>query len=80
MDNNMMEKLMDILNDLRPDVDFETEKKLIDDGVLTSFDIISLVGELNDAFDVEIEVDDLVPENFNCRENMLALIEELEEE
>lgn len=73
-----MEKLMRILTDLRPDVDFEGEEQLIDGEVLDSFDIISLVGELNEAFDVEIGVEDLLPENFNSAKAMLALIERLQ--
>ena len=73
-----MEKLMQILTDLRPDVDFEGEEQLIDGEVLDSFDIISLVGELNEAFDVVIGVDDLLPENFNSAKAMLALIERLQ--
>ena len=73
-----MEKLMQTLNDLRPDVDFEGEEQLIDGEVLDSFDIISLVGELNEAFDVEIGVEDLLPENFNSAKAMLALIERLQ--
>lgn len=75
-----MEKLLAILNELRPDVDFENETSLIDGGILDSFDIVSLVGELNDNYDVEINVNDLVPENFNSAENMLTLIKKLEEE
>ncbi len=76
----MKEKLMKILKDLRADVDFEKEKKLIDDGILDSFDIVTLVSELNSEFDVEINVMDLEPENFNTIEAMLELIEKLQEE
>lgn len=76
----MKEKLMKILKDLRADVDFEKEKKLIDDGILASFDIVTLVSELNSEFDVEINVMDLEPENFNTIEAMLELIEKLQEE
>ena len=50
-----MEKILKILNGVRPDVDFENEKKLIDDGILDSFDIIAIVGEFNDAFDIDID-------------------------
>ena len=73
----MKEQLMGILKDLRADVDFEKEKKLIDDGILDSFDIVTLVSELNSEFDVEINVMDLEPENFNTIEAMLELIEKI---
>lgn len=76
----MKEQLMEILTELRPDVDFEAEQELIDGGVLDSFDIVSLVGELNDAFDIEINVEDLLPENFNSVAAMLELITKMQEE
>lgn len=76
----MREKLMAILEELRPDVDFENEKQLITDGILESFDIVALVGEISDVFDVELHVEDLVPENFNSVDNMIELIKELEDE
>ncbi len=75
-----MEELMEILEDLRPDVDFETEKALIADGILDSFDVIALVGELNEAFDIEIRPSDLIPANFNSAEAMMALVEKLRNE
>ena len=75
-----MEELMEILNELRPDVYFESEKALIDDGILDSFDIVALVGELNDAYDIEIRPQDLVPQNFNSREAILELVNKLMEE
>ena len=75
-----MDELMEILSELRPDVDFENETALITDGVLDSFDIVALVGELNDAFDIEIKPNNLVPENFNSVNAMLALIEQLQDE
>lgn len=75
-----MEELMQILEELRPDVDFESEKQLIADGILESFDIVALVGELNEEFDIEIKPNDLVPENFNSAEAMYALITKLQDE
>lgn len=75
-----MEELMQILEDLRPDVDFKSEKKLIDNSVLDSFDIVSLVGELNDEFDIDINPAELVPENFNSVEAMYKMIERLQDE
>ena len=71
---------MGVLEEIRPDVDFENEKQLITDGVLDSFDIVSLVTAMNDEFDIEIEVGNLVPDNFNSIEGMMALIEKLQDE
>ena len=67
-------KLLDLLTDLCPDVDFENETALIDDGLIESLDIVSIVNEIMAEFDVEINVDDLLPENFNSVNDMLALI------
>ena len=79
MDENRAE-LMEILEETRPEIDFEKETKLIDDKILESFDIITIVGELNDAFDIEIKPNNRVPENFNSADAMLALIEKLQDE
>lgn len=76
----MKDELMGILEELRPDVDFESEKKLITDGILESFDIVALVGELNDAFEIELRVEDLVPDNFNSVEGMIELIQKHQDE
>lgn len=70
---------MEILTDLREDVDFENCTTLIDDGELESLDIVALVGELNDEFDIQISVEHLIPENFNSVDAMLDLIKELQE-
>ena len=68
-----MDELMEILEDLRPDVDFGAEKALIDDHV-------SLVGEITEAFDIEINPAELIPENFNSAEAMWKMIERLQDE
>lgn len=73
----MRERLMDILMDLRPDVDFEKETKLIDGSVLESFDIMSLVTEIEDEFDVKIKPKDFIAENFNSVDAMVAMLERL---
>ena len=75
-----MEELLAILEEIRPDVDFETEQFLVKDGILDSFDIISMVGALNDAYDIEIQPVDLVPDNFNSAEAILALVNRLQDE
>ena len=71
----MLEELLEILTEAVPGVDFETETALVDDEILESLDIVTIVSEIKEAFDVETSVDDLVPENFNSVQAMLALIE-----
>lgn len=73
----MKEKVMDILMDLRPDVDFENETKLIANSILESFDMMSLVAELEDEFDIKIKPKDLVAENFNSVDAMVTMLQEL---
>lgn len=73
----MKEQIFEILNDINEDVDYETETALVDDGVLDSFDLVSLVSELNSAFGINITVVDFVPENFNTLSAIVALVERL---
>ena len=74
-----MEALLDILQELHPDIDFETCDTLIDDQILDSIDIVSLVAEISDAFDVAIPAEELVPENFNSAQALWELIQRLDE-
>ena len=73
----MKEQIMKILSEIRPDLDFATETKLIDGGFLDSFDIIAIVSELNESFDVDINVEDLEPVNFNSAGAMVELVQRL---
>lgn len=75
-----MEALLDILNELHPDVDFETAEHLIDDQILDSFDIVTLVAEIDSEYDVAIPAEELIPENFNSAKALYALIEKLMDE
>lgn len=75
-----MEKLLKILNDLHPEVDFETNESLVDDGILDSLDIVSLVTEIYAEFDVTIPAEEIVPENFNSAKALMALITKIDEE
>lgn len=75
-----METLLEILNDLHPDVDFETCDTLIDDEILDSFDIVSLIAEISNEFDVTISAKDIIPDNFNSAQALWALIQRLEDE
>jgi acyl carrier protein len=69
-----MEKILEILNEVRPDINFEEEKELIDGGLLDSFDIVSIISDLNDEFDIHIRVTDLKAENFNSVEAIQNLV------
>ena len=73
-----MDKLMQILRELNPDIPFETEDALIDGGMLDSFDIVTLVAEIDDAFGIEIPAEALIPENFNSAKAIYALIQQLQ--
>ncbi len=75
-----MEELIRIMSEIRPDIDFETAENLIDDDILDSFDIISIVSEVNDFFCIEINVNDLLPENFNTASALYELITRMMEE
>ena len=74
-----MEKLLKILSELHPDVDFATTTDLVDDGILDSLDIVTLVTEIHAEFDVAIPAEEIVPENFNSAEALMALIDQLDE-
>lgn len=76
---NMRDEILEILEDVRDDIDFENETALIDDDLLESLDIVAIVGEFNEAFDVEISVEDLLPENFNSVDAMVELITRAQE-
>lgn len=73
-------KLYDILRSLHADVDFEKEKGLVDNGILDSLDIVTLITEINDAYDLELPAEEILPENFNSADALWALIQRLEEE
>lgn len=75
-----MEALLNILKDLHPDVDFEANDKLIDNKILDSFDIVTIIAEVDNAYGVAIPAEEIVPENFNSAKSLYALIKRLSEE
>lgn len=75
-----MEKLIEILEELQPEVDYENTEDLIDGRYLDSLTILSLVSEIEDEFDVEIPTVEIIPDNFNSAKKIWALIERLKEE
>ena len=70
-----MEKLLRILNEINPDIDYDHEEKLVDDGLFDSLEILAIVVEMNDAFHIDIDPDDIIAENFNSAQNMMKLVE-----
>ena len=74
-----MYELLEILNDIDDSIDYENEKALIDDHLLDSFGIITLVSEIEERFDVEIDAAEMTPENFNSVEALWAMIQRLRE-
>ena len=74
-----MEELSRILQSIHPDVDYKTNDRLIEDKILDSFDIITLISEINEEFGVAIPAEEIVPENFNSAEKLYDLILRLEE-
>lgn len=75
----MINRINEILTEIRPDVDFLNEKALIDDGILDSFDIVSIISELNDEYSIAIRVTELGPANFNSIEAIESLVKRLME-
>ncbi len=75
-----MDELLEILSDLHPDIDFTTQENLIDDMILDSFDIVTLISEISENFDVTISAEHIIPENFNSAKALYALIQKLENE
>lgn len=75
-----MEQLLEILEEIRPDLDFANCQNLIDGHHLNSLDIISIVAELEDAFDITVPTVEVIPHNFNSAQNLWAMIQRLQEE
>ncbi len=69
-----MEKLKELLNELRPEIDFSESENFIEDGYLDSFDLVALVGELEQGYDITIDGLDIVPENFTNMNTIIELI------
>lgn len=74
-----MERLLEILEEINPDIDFENCTTLIDDGLLDSFAILEIVAEINDAFDVEVSAPEIIPENFNSAQALWAMLQRLKD-
>jgi acyl carrier protein len=75
-----MEEILRILEELHSDVDYLKEEKLVDNKILDSFDLVTLITELGEEFDIEITAKDFIPENFNSVKAISAMVERLAEE
>lgn len=75
-----MEKVIEILESVKPGVDFKKEKSLIYDGILESFDIIAIISKLSEEFDIEFTVNEVIPENFNSVEALWKTVSKLKED
>lgn len=75
-----MDELLEILNEVKPGADFENDTDLIGHGVLDSITMVTLVMELNDAFDIEITPVDIVPENFKTVQTIYDMIQRLSDD
>lgn len=76
----MRQTILDILSEIVEGVDYENHTTLIDDGELSSLDIIQLIGALNDEFDISIPATEIIPENFNSVAAMEAMVTRLSED
>ena len=76
----MKEKILDILAENYPEIDFESSDELVDDGTLDSLTVVGIISVLSAEFDVELPYEEIVPENFNSAKAMMALIEQLQDE
>lgn len=73
-----MERLLEILKSINDTVDFEAQTAIIDDEIIESLELMELISEMEDAFDISIEMEDIIPDNFNTVEAMWALVERLQ--
>lgn len=70
----MKEEIISILNDLRPEFDFSDDVNFIEEGMLDSFDVVSLVDELESQFNIKINGTDVIAENFSTLDKIEALV------
>ncbi len=75
-----MEELLEILSEVKEDIDFENETALIDDGLLDSFDILQIISALNEEYDISIPASEIIPDNFNSAEALYEMVNRLKED
>ena len=75
-----MEELIEILESVKPGVDYMSETSLIDEEILDSLDIVTIVAKINQEFDIEFPVNEIIPENFNSAKALYSVITRLQDE
>ena len=75
-----MERLLEILSEIKEDVDFASCTTLVDDGILDSFDILQIIAALNDEYDISIPAAEIMPQNFNSAEALYQMVQRLQED
>jgi len=76
----MKNQVLEILQETRPDIDFESTTDLVENGLLDSFDIVSIISELNDLFDIKISINELNPDNFHSLDTITEMCKQLQDE
>ncbi len=75
-----MEELIELLSEIKEDVDFENEDSLVDDGIIDSFDILQIISTLNDAYDISIPASEIIPVNFNSAQALYKMVKRLQDD
>lgn len=75
-----MEELLEILQEIKPGIDFTSCTNLIEDGYLTSFDIVMLISEISQQLEIEITANEILPENFTTVDSIYQMLQRLEED
>ena len=75
-----MEELIELLEEIKEDVDFENEDSLVDDGLIDSFDILQIISALNDAYDISIPASEIIPANFNSAKTLYEMVKRLQDD
>lgn len=75
-----MERLLEVLSEIKEDVDFASCTTLVDDGILDSFDILQIIAALNDEYDISIPASEIMPQNFNSAEALYQMVQRLQED
>ena len=75
-----MDRVLEILSEIKEDVDFASCTTLVDDGILDSFDILQIIAALNDEYDISIPASEIMPQNFNSAEALYQMVQRLQED